>query len=87
MKIKFVLIIVGVVLIVLSAKMYNDGEASRTWALSKAKVLSSYVERTAVNMQHSSSSYMAKIEYEYSSNGKKYTGHNIKFGEVSFSKK
>ena len=81
---KYALVIIGIFLLALAMRQYEDGQKLQLWASANARGLESTVESITAGVQHSSSSYIPQVKYEYRLNGQVYIGKNIQLGEISY---
>lgn len=84
---KYVVVAIGIVLLVLAIRQYEEGQKLTFWASTNARVLESTVERIKSGVQHSSSSYIPHVEYEYEIDGQVYIGNNIQLSEINYASK
>ena len=80
-----VIIFIGLTGLIIIGRDYLRGQASLTWPVVSGQIIHSSVEEP--DSYRGGRRYAPKISYEYSINGRKYSGENISFGEMIWMRK
>jgi hypothetical protein len=82
-----IFVVVGGILLALGVNNYRDGEATKSWESTSARVLSADVredvdtKRDSNGRSRTRTTYKPVIRYEYMVDGNSYQGNRIRFGD------
>ena len=86
--VKIIFIVVGVACLGVAAHQVTLGGQSKSWAITKGVIISSYVDGVASNAPHSGSNYMPNVKYKFQAEGADHVGDKVSLGATkSYSKK